>query len=89
METVRKFSYLGDRLNANGGCETAVTAKTRIGWMKFMECNEILKTQEVLLKMKEKVHKRCVKSAVLHGSETWCLREKEMAILSRTERAVI
>ena len=31
VETVSKFVYLGDRLNTNGGCEAAVTAKTRIG----------------------------------------------------------
>ena len=33
VETVSKFSYLGDRLNATGGCETAVTDRTKIGWM--------------------------------------------------------
>ena len=33
VETVSKFFYLGNRLNATGGCETAVTARTRIGWM--------------------------------------------------------
>ena len=42
VETVSKFTYLSDRLNANGGCETAVTARSRIGWMKFRECSEIL-----------------------------------------------
>ena len=26
---------------------------------------------------------------MLYGSEAWCLREKEMAILRRTERAMI
>ena len=35
VETVSKFTYPGDRLNATGGCETAVTARSRIGWMKF------------------------------------------------------
>ena len=27
VETVSKFTYLGDKLNATGGCETAVTAR--------------------------------------------------------------
>ena len=27
VDTASKFSYLGDRLNANGGCETALTAR--------------------------------------------------------------
>ena len=43
VETVSKFSYLGDRLNASGWCETVVTARTRIGRMKFRECSEIHK----------------------------------------------
>ena len=29
METVKKFCYLGDRLNTSGGCETAVTSSLR------------------------------------------------------------
>ena len=39
--------------------------------------------------MKEKVHKSCVRSAMLYGSEALGLREKEMVILRRTERAMI
>ena len=39
--------------------------------------------------MKEKVYKSCVRSAMLYGSAAWCLREKEMAILRGTERAMI
>ena len=89
METVSKFTYLGDRLNATGGCEMAVTARSRIGWMKLWECIEILKGRRFSLKMKGKIYKSCVKSAMLYGSEAWCLREKEMAILRRTERAMI
>ena len=39
--------------------------------------------------MKGKINKSCVRSAMLYRSEAWCLREKEMAILRRTERAMI
>ena len=42
VETVKEFCYLGNRLNASGGCEVAVTARTRLGWKKFRECGEIL-----------------------------------------------
>ena len=31
VETVNRFCYLGDRLNAGGGCEAAVTARVRTG----------------------------------------------------------
>ena len=35
VETVRTFTYLGDRVSTGGGCETAVTARARCGWVKF------------------------------------------------------
>ena len=41
------------------------------------------------LKMKGKVYCCCVRSAILYGSETWCLKENEKAILRRTERAMV
>ena len=31
----------------------------------------------------------CVRSAMLYASEIWCLRENEMAILRKTERAIV
>ena len=89
VETVSKFTYLGDRLNATGGCKTVVTATSKIGWMKFRECSEILKGRRFSLKMRAKVYKSCVRPAMLYGSEAWCLRDKEMAILRRTEKAMI
>ena len=39
--------------------------------------------------MKGMVYRSCVRSAMLYGSETWCLRENEMIILRRTERAMV
>ena len=37
----------------------------------------------------KKFYRGCVRSAMLYGSETWCLRENEMAILRRNERAMV
>ena len=68
VETVKGFCYLGDRLNASGGCETAVTSRVRIGWMKFRECGELLRGRRFSLKMKGMVYGTCVRSAMLYGS---------------------
>ena len=86
-ETVKGFCYLGNRLNASGRCETAVISRVRIGCMKFRECGELLRGR-FPLRMKKMVYRSCVRSAMLCGSETWCLRDSEMAIL-RTERAMV
>ena len=76
-------------MNSGGGCEAAVTARARIGWVKFRECGELLNSKRFLLKLKGMVYRSCLRSAMLYGSETWCLRENEMAILRRTERAMV
>ena len=66
-----------------------MTARARIGWVKFRECGELLNSTRVSLKLKGMVYRRCVRSAMLYGSETWCLRENEMAILRMTEKAMV
>ena len=89
VEKVRGFCYMGDRVNAGGGCEAPVTAIARIGWVKFRECGELQNSKRFSLKLKGMVYRSCVRLAMLYGSETWCLRENEMAILRRTERAMV
>ena len=39
VKTVREFTYLGDMVSADGGCE-AVTTRTRCRWAKLRECRE-------------------------------------------------
>ena len=69
VETVKGFCYLEDKLNASGGCETAVISRVRIGWMKFRECEELLRGRRFPPRMKEMVYRSCVRSAMLYGSE--------------------
>jgi len=85
--TVGAFCYLEDRMNASGGCEAAVTARTSIVWMKFREFGEILHGKRYLLKLK--IYWSCVRSVILYESEVWCLGQKELSILRRTERAMV
>ena len=80
---------LGNRLNCSGGCEAAVTARVRIGWVRLRNCGELLFGNKFPLRMKVKVYRCCVQSAVLYGSEAWCLKENEKAPLRKTERAMV
>ena len=89
VDFVKSFCYLRDRLNASGESEAAVTARTRIGWTKIREGGKLLYGRKFSLKMKGRIYQSCVRSAMLYGSETWCLRENEMAILRRTEKAMM
>ena len=54
-EAVNGFCYLGDRLNSSGGCEPAVIARERIGWVRFRKRGELLLGNRFPLRMKGKV----------------------------------
>ena len=66
---MKSFCYLEDRLNASGGSEAAVTARKKIGRIKFRECGELLYGR-FLFKMNRRIYQSCTKSAMLCGSET-------------------
>ena len=82
MEKKKKkiFTYLVDRVCAGGGCESALTARTRCVWVKCRECGELLYGRRLPLKLKGAVYKSYVRPAILHGNESWCLKESEMEI---------
>ena len=73
VETVREFTYLGDRVSSGEGCEAVVNARTRCGWIKLRECSELLYGRRFPLKLKGVVNKSYVRPAILYGSETWCV----------------
>ena len=74
---MRGFCYLGDRVNAGGGCEAAVTARARIGWLKFRECGEFLNSKRFSRKLKGLVYWSWVRSAFEEqGAEDEPLEDK-------------
>ena len=54
---------------------------------EIWKCGELLRGQRFSLRMKGMVYCTCVGSAMLYGSETWCLRKSEKVIL-KTERVM-
>ena len=72
VETAREFPYLGDRVSADGGCEAAVIARARCGWVRFRESGELLYGRRCHLRQKwlymrvTKVEQYCMK--VNHGT---------------------
>ena len=93
VETVRKVTYQGDILSADGGCEAAVIAATICGWVRFREIfylNEIkiycklLYGKRFSLRVKKVFYESYVRPAILYGTEAWCVKECEMGISRRT-----
>ena len=66
METVIEFTYHGDRVGVDGGCEAAVTARKSCGWAKLRECGELLYGRRFPLKLKGAVYNNYVRPAILY-----------------------
>ena len=84
LEKVDKYCYLGDMLDADGGCDSAVTARVRSAWKKFREYLPILTGKGFSLKVKGKV-----RSCLMHGSETWPMKVEHELKMNRTEMSMI
>ena len=89
VERVEGFGYLGDKLNAAGGCLSAITARVRVGWKKFRELGGVLCGKKWSVRLKGRVFRACVRSAMVYGSETWVMRAAEENVLRRAERAMV
>ena len=66
-EIVNEFCCLGDELNASSGCKPTVTARIKIGWIRFRECGELSLGKMFSLKIKGKIYRCCLRSAILQG----------------------
>ena len=71
LEAVDKFCYLGDMLDAGGGCDTAIATRCCVAWGKFRKLLPILASRHLSPKIRGQVYEAGVRSAILHGSETW------------------
>ena len=71
LEVVASFCYLGDMLSAAGGCELSTTTRVKTAWKKFKDLLPVLSSLFLSFKMRGRVYSSCVRSAMLHASETW------------------
>ena len=79
LEVVASFCYLGDMLPA--GVKTA--------WKKFRELLSVLTSHHLSYKTRGHVYSSCVRSAMLHASETWPLTKTNLQSLQRNYRSMI
>ena len=68
-------------LSVDGDADAAVEARIRIGWNKFRQLVPLLTNNDVSLIMRGRLYSSCVRSSMLHGSETWPVRKENVVAL--------
>jgi len=88
-EKVKTFCYLGDTIEAEGGTTAATTKRIQCAWMKWRELAPVLVRNGTPRRLKGKIFRVCVRSAMLYGSETWALRAEDMRRMERADMRMI
>ena len=89
LEVVASFCYLGDMLSAAGGCELSTTTHVKTAWKKFKELKPVLSSRHLSFKTRGRVYSTCVRSAMLHASESWPATKPCLQRLQRNDRTMI
>jgi len=89
LDVNANFCYLGDMLNAGRGCDSAIAAMCCVAWGKFRKLLPFLTTRHLSPKLRVKVYSTCVRSAMLHVSETWGPNTSDLQRLRRNDRSML
>ena len=89
LELVDKFCYLGDMLSVERDAHAAVEARIRVGWNKFRQLVPLLTNKDISLINSGKLYSSCVRSSMLHGSETWPVRKENETALQTAEMRMV
>ena len=63
-------------------------ARIRIGWNKFRHLVPLLTNRDISLIKRGRLYSSCMRSSMLHGSETWPVRKNDV-LLQRAEMRMV
>jgi len=63
--------------------------KMMIMMMKFRQLVPLLTNKDVSLIMRGRLYSSCVRSSMLHGSETWPVKKENVVALQRAEMRMV
>ena len=89
LEVMDKFCYLGDMLSVDEDADTAVEARIRTGWNKFRHLEPLLTNRDISLIRRGRLYSICVRSRMLHGSETWNVKKENEVVLQQAEMRMV
>ena len=78
-----------EMLSVDGDADAAVEARIRIVWNKFRQLVPLLTNKDVSLIMRGRLYSSCVRSSMLHGSETCPVRKENVVALQRAEMRMV
>jgi len=75
--------------SVDGDADAAVEARVRIGWNKFRQLVPLLTNKDISLPVRGRLYSSCLRSSMLHGSETWPVRKENEVALQWAEMRMV
>ncbi|XP_065652832.1 uncharacterized protein LOC136080147 [Hydra vulgaris] len=79
---VNEFTYLGSRVQSNGGSEKEVKKRVQAGWCGWHKVSGVICDRRVSTRMKSKIYRTVVRPAMLYGLETVALTKRQVREMS-------
>jgi len=76
-------------LSVDGDADAAVETRIRTGWNKFRQLVPLLANRDIPLIRRGRLYSSCVRSSMLHRSETWPVRKENEVALQRAEMRMV
>ena len=77
VETVADFIFLGSKITADGNCSNEIKRCLLLGRKVMTNLNSILKSRDITLQTKVCLVKAMVFPVVMHGCESWTVKNAE------------
>ena len=74
VETVSDFIFWGSRITADGDCSHEIKRRLLLGRKVMTNLDSILKSRDITLSTKVRLVKAMVFSVVMHGYESWTIK---------------
>ncbi|XP_065675782.1 uncharacterized protein LOC136091989 [Hydra vulgaris] len=74
---VDKFTYLGSRVQSDGGIKREVKKRVQAGWCGWRKVSGVICDRRVSARMKDKIYRAVVRPAMLYGLETVALTKRQ------------
>ena len=86
VETVSDFIFLGSKITADGDCSHEIKRRLHLGRKVMTNLDSILKCRDITLSTKVRLVKAMVFPVVMHGCESWTVKNskhQELMFLNR------
>ncbi|XP_065671877.1 uncharacterized protein LOC136089732 [Hydra vulgaris] len=86
---VDEFTYLGSRVQSNGGSEREVKKRVQAGWCGWHKVSGVIWDRRVSARMRGKIYRTVVRPAMLYGLETVALTKRQVSEMEVSEMKML